>query len=623
MYCHFLGGPCSVRGWEAALALLMKEDDEEDDEEEEERLKRDYEETADCGIWSPGGDVVHNALLSVSEPRPYASVHTGPLVSAYRFHRFIVISLESVPRTVVSHARCRGNQELPHVNLVFIGPSGSGKSTMLGHLIAESGAIDGENLQRIFDEAKERGHPERCYAWILDKLSCERQRGNSMYVAMWRLASRRCRFTIMDAPGHSDFSQDIVTAMSQADIAVLVVPAAEELEQEKECEGQLREHTLLACTLGLRRMVVCVNKMDTEVVGFSKERFLAACQVVREGLNAAGLKTHDVYFDVHFVPSSGWFGDNVTSRSDNMPWYCGPTLIEALDETVASHFKPDRPLRFPLQEVMKVGGKGTVVVGRVATGSLVCGSRLVFAPGNVEAQVTSITMQHEELAEAFSGHMVSVTVDVEMSELKRGMVGSAVDDNPARECSSFIAQVIVLSDPRAGAIRAGSELTVLCHTAQVLCSFSELLSRTDRRTGVVLGSNPSQLAAGDAAVVRLKPLSTPLCVEAFEEYPALGRFSVHDQKITVAVGVIQKVDQLAPWTRAPRVLRSSAPKARALKPSKARDRAKLMDSGEEQEPAMPHGSASPPSAPLGATWQAWKAAPPQSLAAAPHGYPTQ
>eukprot|EP00435_Cladocopium_sp_Y103_P013653 s77_g3.t1 len=133
----------------------------------------------------------------------------------------------------------------------------------------------------------------------------------------------------MDAPGHSDFSQDIVTAMSQADIAVLVVPAAEELEQEKECEGQLREHTLLACTLGLRRMVVCVNKMDTEVVGFSRERFLAACQVVREGLNAAGLKTHDVYFDVHFVPSSGWFGDNVTSRSDNMPWYCGPTLIEA------------------------------------------------------------------------------------------------------------------------------------------------------------------------------------------------------------------------------------------------------------------------------------------------------
>ncbi|CAJ1361455.1 unnamed protein product [Effrenium voratum] len=413
---------------------------------------------------------------------------------------------------------------------------------MLGHLIADSGAVDAENLSRVFDEAKQQGHPDRCYSWILDKLSCERERGNSMYVAMWRLASRRCRFTIMDAPGHTDFSKDIVTAMSQADIAVLVVPAAEELEQGQECEGQLREHTLLAYTLGLRRMVVCVNKMDADAVKFSEERFAAACQVVREGLNAAGLKTQDVYFDVHFVPSSGWLGDNVIGRSDNMPWYCGPTLIEALDETVASHFKPDRPLRFPLQEVMKVGGKGTVVVGRVATGSLGCGARLAFAPGTTEAEVTGITMQHESLTEAVSGHMVSVFVDVGMSELRRGMVGSALDDNPARECSSFLAQVIVLCDPRAGAIRAHSELTVQCHTAQVICAFEELLSRTDRRTGQVLEMRPAQLLCGDAALVRLRP-HTPLCLEAFEEYPALGRFSVHDQKITVAVGVVQQVDR--------------------------------------------------------------------------------
>lgn len=161
---------------------------------------------------------------------------------------------------------------------------------------------DHETLQHTFEEAKREGlsplktpprslegHPERCYAWILDKLGCERERGNSMYVAMWRLASRRCRFTILDAPGHSDFSKDMVTAMSQADIAVLVVPAAEELE--KECKAQLREHSLLAYTLGLRRhawhgmprvdarIVVCVNKMD-DAVQFSEERFLAACQVV-------------------------------------------------------------------------------------------------------------------------------------------------------------------------------------------------------------------------------------------------------------------------------------------------------------------------------------------------------
>jgi len=439
--------------------------------------------------------------------------------------------------------------DLPHVNLVFIGPCRCGKSTLAGRLIADSGAIDKENLKRISDESVKSGKPDRCYAWILDKLKCERDRGNTMYVALWRLASRRCRFTIIDAPGHNDFSKDIVTAMSQADIAVLVVPAfTDELELDKECEGQLREHTLLAYTLGLRQIVVCVNKMDSDAVAYSEDNFDSTCTVVHRHLDAAGLKSHGVFFDVHFVPTSGWIGDNVISRSDDMPWYSGPTLVEAIDDAVASHFKPERPLRFPLREVMKVGGKGTVVVGRVATGSLKCGMKLVFAPGGTCTTVGSITMHHESLEEAVSGNIVNVTVDAETSELRPGMVGAAADDNPSFECTSFVAQVIILSDPRAGEISAGCVLSVACHTAQVLCVFEELLSRTDRRTGKILEMMPSALHAGDAAVVRLVP-DTPLCVEPFEEYPFLGKFSVHDQKVTVAVGVVQQVEYVHGPTR--------------------------------------------------------------------------
>jgi len=434
------------------------------------------------------------------------------------------------------------SSDLPHVNLVFIGPCGCGKSTLAGRLIADSGAIDTENLKCIFDASSESGKPGRCYAWILDKLKCERDRGNTMFVALWRVASRRCRFTVIDAPGHDDFSKDIVTAMSQADIAVLVVPAfTEDLELGKECEGQLREHTLLAYTLGLRQVVVCVNKMDSETAAYSEDIFDSACRVVRRHLNAAGLKTHDVVFDVHFVPTSGWIGDNAISRSDNMPWYSGPTLVEAIDDAVASHFEPERPLRFPLHQVMKVGGKGTVVVGRVATGSLKCGMRLVFAPGETYTTVGSITMHHKSLEEAVSGDIVNVTVDADTSALRPGMVGAAADDSPSFECKAFVAQVIVLSDPRAGEISSGCVLSVACHNAQVLCVFEDLLSRTDRRTGKILEMMPSALHAGDAAVVRLVP-DTPLCVEPFEEYPFLGRFSVHDQKVTVAVGVVQQVE---------------------------------------------------------------------------------
>lgn len=363
-----------------------------------------------------------------------------------------------------------------------------------------------------------------------------------MFQALWRLKSQRCQFTIIDAPGHDDFTKDIVTAMSQADIAVLVVTA----DQAVQGEVQIREHGLLAYTLGLRQIVVCVNKMDA--VGYDENLFGRACAAVREDLEDVGLKTHDV----HFVPISGWVGDNGACRSENMPWYCGPTLLEAMDDAVASHFKPEYPLRLEVHNVMQIGGQGAVAIGRVATGSLRPGTKLIFAPGDVEAEVLSIRMHHELLEEAQTGDSVNVNLDkgVSAKDLRRGMVGSCADDCPASECSSFLARVIVL--PQAcglGRERPVREIAkdctlyVECHAAQVLCKFEELLSRTDRRTGKVIEENPAALKAGDAAVVRFRP-EAPLCVEPFSEYPPLGRFAVRDQKTTVAVGVVQQVDRI-------------------------------------------------------------------------------
>lgn len=442
--------------------------------------------------------------------------------------------------------------DAPHANLVFIGPWGSGKSTTAGRLIVDCGAIDNKNVERIAQEAAERGREDRRYAWILDKLGCERDRGTTMYSALWRLASRRCRFTIIDAPGHADFTKDIVTAMSQAEIVVLVVAAPQDNSDEgRACEQQIREHALLAHTLGLRQLVVCVNKMDSEAVLYSEERFSHVCARVREDIQAVGLKAHDVHFDVHFVPVSGLTGDNVACRSANTPWYCGPTLLEALDDAVASHLKPDRerPLRLVVHEVMKIGGIGVVTVGRVLTGSLRPGTHLVFAPGCVPAVVKSVELHHETLDEAAcSEDSVNITVDVSAKELKRGMVGSATDEESrARECSTFVARVIVLALPRSGEIIAGCVLWVECHAARVPCVFEKFLSRTDRRTGKVLETAPLALHGGDAAVVRLRPQAqAALCLEPFGDYPPLGRFAVRDQRTTVAVGVVQQVEYAVP-----------------------------------------------------------------------------
>lgn len=457
----------------------------------------------------------------------------------------------------------------PHVNLVFIGPCGCGKSTTAGHLIADCGAIDRPSLERIAYEAGERGQDDCRYAWILDKLRSERERGGSIYVAHWSLTTRKCRFTIIDAPGHGDFAKDTVTAMSQADLAVLVVTAVPtNLDVGKACMGQIREHTLLAHTLGVRQLVVCVNMMDSEAVAYSECHFDWACAVVRADLENVGYATDDVLF----VPTSGLTGDNIALRSTSMAWYGGPTLLEALHLIAASARPAERPLRLPISEVMQIGGTGVVAVGRVETGSLRPDMRLVFAPGNVMSTVVAINMYHETMDEAVQGDSVNIFVDVSRKDLRRGMVGSAAAEDPARECATFLAQVIVLSPPRAGEIGAGCVLLVDCHTAQVPCLFEELLSRTDRRTGNVLEIQPTTLHAGDAAVVRLRP-TAPMCVEPFGEYPPLGRFTVRDQKTTVAVGVVQEVNRaIAPaWSPTAKavILRAKPAKVHAATKPKA------------------------------------------------------
>eukprot|EP00928_Gymnodinium_smaydae_P023549 TRINITY_DN19394_c1_g2_i1.p1 TRINITY_DN19394_c1_g2~~TRINITY_DN19394_c1_g2_i1.p1 ORF type:complete len:654 (-),score=155.15 TRINITY_DN19394_c1_g2_i1:75-2036(-) len=440
----------------------------------------------------------------------------------------------------------------PYVNVVFIGPCGCGKSTTAGHLIADCGAIEQASLERIAQEAAAAGHEERSYAWILDKLRCERERGGTAYAGLWRIASQRCRFTVIDAPGHADFVKDTVTAMSQAEIAVLVVSGDPCELGTYSGSSEVHEHALLAYTLGLHQIVVCVNKLDNDGVAYSQDLFENACRLVRDDLRSVGLKAHDV----HFVPTSGWIGDNLAFRSANTPWYCGPTLLEALDDTVAVHFMPERPLRLPLHGAMQIGGSGVVGVGRVATGSLRRGMQVVLAPRGVRSEVLAVMKHREEIREAHCGDSVNVVLDVALADLRRGTVASSADDCPARECSSFLAQVIVLEPPREGAIAAGCVLLVECHAAQVMCYFEELLSRADRRTGEVLDIEPVSLQVGDAAVVRLRPV-TPLCVEPFDDYPPLGRFAVRDQKTTVAVGVVQQVEY-----------RSSSPPAPAARPSR-------------------------------------------------------
>jgi elongation factor 1-alpha len=430
-----------------------------------------------------------------------------------------------------------GKEKL-HINLVVIGHVDAGKSTTTGHLIYKCGGIDKRTIEKFEKEAAELGKSSFKYAWVLDNLKAERERGITIDIALWKFQSPKYYFTVIDAPGHRDFIKNMITGTSQADVAILVVASGVgEFEAGVSKEGQTREHALLAYTLGVKQMIVCVNKMDDSSVKYGESRYSEIKSEVSIYLKKVGYKP----MKIPFVPISGWAGDNMIDRSTNMPWYKGPYLLEALDLVNPPKRPVDKPLRLPLQDVYKIGGIGTVPVGRVETGVLKPGMVVTFAPAQLSTEVKSVEMHHESLPEAVPGDNVGFNVkNLSVKEIRRGFVAGDSSNDPPCPTADFNAQVIVLNHP--GQISNGYSPVLDCHTAHVACKFKEISQKMDRRSGKVLEENPKFVKSGDACMVTLEP-SKPMCVEVFTEYPPLGRFAVRDMRQTVAVGVIKGVSK--------------------------------------------------------------------------------
>jgi elongation factor 1-alpha len=429
-------------------------------------------------------------------------------------------------------------KEKNHVNLVVIGHVDSGKSTTTGHLIYKCGGIDKRVIEKFEKEAAEMGKGSFKYAWVLDKLKAERERGITIDIALWKFETAKFYFTIIDAPGHRDFIKNMITGTSQADVAILMIASGTgEFEAGYAKTGQTREHALLAFTLGVKQMICCINKMDDKSVNYSEARYNEIRDEVSKFLAKVGYKADKI----PFIPISGWNGDNMLERSPNMPWYKGPIMIEALDAIIPPKRPSDKPLRLPLQDVYKIGGIGTVPVGRVETGVLKPGMVVVFAPAGLSTEVKSVEMHHESMEQAVPGDNVGFNVKgLSVKELKRGFVCSDSKNDPAQGAASFTAQVIVLNHPNG--FGAGYTPVLDCHTAHIACKFEALTEKLDKRTGKKLEDNPAKVKSGDACIAKLVP-SKPLCVEAYSDYAPLGRFAVRDMRQTVAVGVIKTVEK--------------------------------------------------------------------------------
>jgi elongation factor 1-alpha len=450
-------------------------------------------------------------------------------------------------------------KEKSHINVVVIGHVDSGKSTTTGHLIYKCGGIDKRTIEKFEKEAAELGKGSFKYAWVLDKLKAERERGITIDIALWKFETPKYYVTVIDAPGHRDFIKNMITGTSQADCAILIIAGGTgEFEAGISKDGQTREHALLAYTLGVKQLIVAVNKMDT--TKWSEDRFKEIVKEVSNFIKKVGFNPKTVAF----VPISGFNGDNMIEPSPNCPWYkgweketkeggksAGKTLLEAIDSIDRPERPSSKPLRLPLQDVYKIGGIGTVPVGRVETGTIKPGMVVTFAPAGVTTEVKSVEMHHEQLTQGLPGDNVGFNVkNVSVKEIRRGNVAGDSKNDPPKGAESFNAQVILMNHP--GQVGNGYAPVLDCHTAHIACKFAELIEKIDRRTGKSVEQAPKFIKSGDAAIVKMVP-SKPMCVEAFTEYPPLGRFAVRDMRQTVAVGVIKsvvKVDKAGKVTKA-------------------------------------------------------------------------
>lgn len=430
--------------------------------------------------------------------------------------------------------------EKPHLNLIIIGHVDHGKSTTTGHMLYQAGVVDERKIRELEELGKQLGKETFKYAWVLDNLKEERERGVTIDLRFLRFETPKYFFTVIDAPGHRDFVKNMVTGASQADAAILFISAKRgEFEAGIGPGGQTREHAFLAFTLGVHQLVVAINKMDDVSVNWSEERYNEVKNEISRMLKMVGFKVDKI----PFVPTSGWTGDNLTKKSDKMPWYKGPTLYEALDVFEVPPKTLNKPLRVPIQDVYTITGIGTVPVGRVETGVLKEGQQVIFMPSGKTGEVKTIETHHVRVPKAEPGDNIGFNVrGIAKTDIKRGEVMGSID-NPPTVAKEFIGQIIVIYHPTA--IAAGYTPVLHYHTGQIACRFTELIRKLDPRTGQAVEEKPAFLKTGDGAVVRMEPLH-PIAIEAYTDFPELGRFAVRDMGTTVAAGVIKEITKKGP-----------------------------------------------------------------------------
>ena len=428
--------------------------------------------------------------------------------------------------------------EKEHLNMIVTGHIDNGKSTTMGHFLMDLGVVDERTIAQHAKESEETGKGDTFkYAWVMDNIKDERARGITIDLAFKKFETPKYFFTLIDAPGHRDFVKNMITGASEADCAILVLSAKEgETDTAVAPGGQAREHAFLLKTLGVAQIILAINKMDDSK--FSEDAYKAAKEKGEKLVKSVGYKIENV----PAIPISGWTGDNLVKKSENMPWYSGKTLLESFDDFKVPEKPTGKPLRLPIQDVYSITGVGTVPVGRVETGTMKPNDKIIVMPSGAVGEIKSIETHHQEMPSATAGDNIGFNLrGIEKKDIKRGDV-LGTPDNPPCVAKEFKAQIIVINHPTA--IAPGYTPVMHCHTAQVAATISAFESKINPATGAAEEENPKFLKVGDSAIVRIRPVR-PTCIETFQEFPEMGRFALRDMGSTIAAGIVKEITEKA------------------------------------------------------------------------------
>jgi len=404
-----------------------------------------------------------------------------------------------------------------HMNIVFIGHVDAGKSTTVGRILFDTGKVTEQQIRKLKEEADKLGKATFEFAYVMDSLKEERERGVTIEISHQDFETPKYYFTIIDAPGHRDFIKNMISGASQADAAVLVVSAKDGIQP------QTKEHAFLAKVLGITQLTVLLSKMDA--VNYSQEAYDKVKGELTTLLKGIGYNPDKI----QFIPASAYHGDNLKNRSTNMPWYTGKTLFEQLDELTVPAKPTDKPLRIPVQDVYIITGHGVVPVGKVDSGTMKMNQKVVFMPSNKSGEVKKIEMHHIDVGEAGPGDNVGFNVKgIEKGDIKRGDVAGPVE-SPPTVADEFTAQVVVLNHPTA--MPVGYTPVFHIHETHFPGRIMEITKG---------GQKADFIKTGESAVMKIKALK-PVVIEKYSDFPSLGRFAIRDMNMTIAAGVVLDV----------------------------------------------------------------------------------